>query len=198
LLAERAPFQKRVYFGWIPSKEDVKFSDNNENGKISGNTLMSFLARGHLNLDSILLSAEGVRQSGKVFKGQSYLFQKVQLDAGLKWERGIHRLALGAGLAQISSYEYQISTTAVSASSVSSLSYGPVIRGFHQLQRTKEIQSKFAYLLAGTIKEMELGADLLNHQDKFFWAVGLSYLSREIGEGNQTSMRVSLGLGKDF
>jgi hypothetical protein len=198
LLAERAPFQKRVYFGWIPSKEDVKFSDNNENGKISGNTLMSFLARGHLNLDSIILSAEGVRQSGKVFKGQSYLFQKVQLDAGLKWERGIHRLALGAGLAQISSYEYQISTTAVSASSVSSLSYGPVIRGFHQLQRTKEIQSKFAYLLAGTIKEMELGADLLNHQDKFFWAVGLSYLSREIGEGNQTSMRVSLGLGKDF
>jgi hypothetical protein len=94
---------------------------------------------------------------------------------------------------------YTINNGAVKSESVSSPAYGPVLKNYYSINQNWELQGKLLYLL-GDIKTMELGADFIRGYKGYLLLGGVTYSSREyqVSEGKQTSMRLSLGIGKEF
>lgn len=86
------------------------------------------------------------------------------------------------------------------ANSVSGASYGPILRGYHPINQNWELQSKGAYLL-GAIKQMDLEVEGLRQwKEGYYFLMGIGYMQREyeLNAGAQSSMKFSLGLGREF
>jgi hypothetical protein len=189
----------RGFVAWAPSLDNYSFSDG-EAGKINGTTMMSGLISGSIFKEHYAVNGEILRQSGEVFEGESYLFQRLLIDGVKTWNRNSnHKLAAGLAIGQSSGQAYSISDSKVSSTSVSGLSYGPILRNFLAFNKTWEMQGRALYLL-GEIKQLEIGADAIYHYQNYLLMSGLSYASRdyELSSGQQTSIKLSLGIGKEF
>lgn len=193
-------WKKRASLAWTPSMDNYKFSQNGKDGKIDGNALMGISLSGTYFREKGAFSAEIIRQTGEVFEGESYLFQRALLDYVYTWNlTSNHHLGLGAAIGQSSGQAYEIENDTVTAKSVSGLSYGVAVRDFMSFSEKWEMQSRLFYL-AGEITQLELGADFLRHQKNFYFLGGVGYSSRSYStsSGEQTSLKVSLGVGKEF
>ncbi|WPU66184.1 FecR domain-containing protein [Peredibacter starrii] len=193
-------WKTRLSLAWNPSMDSYKFSQNGEDGKIDGNALMGVTLSGSKFFERGVLSGEVLRQTGKVFEGESYLFQRLLFDYVYTWNLSRnHRFGIGLALGQSSGQAYEIQDDGVKAKSVSGLSYGVSIRDFVSFSEKWEMQSKLFYL-TGEITQLEVGADFLRHMKNYYVLGGVGYASRSysISSGEQTSLKVSLGLGKEF
>lgn len=197
--SSREKWKPRLHFAWAPSLDSYTFT-NRASGEIDGRALMGFLSGGTLFRDSYVLSAELLRQSGKVFDGENYLFQRFLVD-GIYLLKSTEKEKWGAGIAvgHTSSFTYNIEGQTVFAKSLSSLNYGLVIKNYMKLSEEWEFQGNVQYLL-GDIKQVDVGLSLLYHYETFFLVGGLNYSKRNYDEnsGKQTSMRASIGIGKEF
>lgn len=192
-------FRHRGQLSWSPSQDNYQFKSAGRSGKISGTALMSIKGTAHLFFDSWVLGAEILRQTGKVFEKQDYLLQKLQLDASYKFSHGNHLLAPGIYVGQFSGQEYVLDNDEVKGSSVSSLSYGAGIKGFHSLSPQWEVESRVSYML-GDVSELEVAANLLRHFSSYYGVLGVGIINRSYSgaSGEQTSLQMSVGLGKEF
>jgi hypothetical protein len=192
-------WKTRGFVAWAPSMDSYTFSDG-ETGTIDGTAMMSGLISGTMFKEDYTFNGELLRQTGQVFEGESYLFQRLLIDGIKTWKKNHHRYGLGLAVGQSSGQAYEFdSTLAVTAKEVSGLSYGPAFRNYYVFNELWEMQGKFFYLLSG-IKQMELGADAIRRYKNYLLIGGLGYSSREyeISSGKQTSMKVTLGFGKEF
>jgi hypothetical protein len=201
--APALPFQKewksRGFIAWAPSMDSYTFKDV-ATGKIDGNALMSALVSGTIFKDNYALNAELLRQTGEVFKGESYLFQRLLVDGVKTWDLNkSHKFGVGLAIGQSSGQAYQIQDSIVTAKSASGLNFGAIVRDYYSINETWEMQGKLAYL-SGEITQMEFGADAIRHFKGYLLLGGVGYASREykISSGKQTSMKVTLGFGKEF
>ncbi|WP_408099090.1 FecR domain-containing protein [Peredibacter sp. HCB2-198] len=193
-------WKTRLSLAWTPSKDSYKFSQNGEDGKIDGNALMGVSLSGTYFRERGVLSGEILRQTGEVFEGESYLFQRALLDYVYTWNFSRnHRFGVGLALGQSSGQAYEIQTDEVKAKSVSGLSYGLAVRDFLSFSEKWEMQSKLFYL-TGEITQIDAGADFLRHMKSFYLLGGLEFSTRSYStsSGEQTSLKVSLGIGKEF
>lgn len=193
-------WKDRGFIAWAPSMDTYNFKDN-KSGKIDGNATLGILVKGTKFSHKQIYNAELLRQSGKVFKNQSYLFQRIEVDAvqvlnlNKKYKWG-----LGLALAQSSGNSYGIDAQdKVSSKSVSGVNYGLVFRNYYSLNDLWEIQSRVQYLL-GDIKQFDIEADCIRSYKSYLLLSGIGLSSRDykLNEGNQNSIRVSLGVGKEF
>jgi FecR protein len=199
-----APFIKewksRAFVAWAPSMDTYKFSDG-ESAKIDGTTKMAALVSGTLFKNDYAFNGEVLRQTGEVFKGESYLFQRLLIDGIKTWKASIkHRYGVGLALGQSSGQGYEVDASSnVKSKSVSGLSYGPAIRNYYSFNESWEMQGKLFYLL-GEIKQLDFGADFIRHYKSYLLIGGVSYASRdyELNSGKQTSMKFTFGIGKEF
>ena len=193
-------WKKRAFLLWAPSMDSYSFEDG-ETGKIDGNALMSMSLAGTLFKERWTFSADVLRQSGEVFEGESYLFQRVMVDAVRTINSNpYHKLTIGFAIGHTSGGAYSIGgDNKVSSESVSGPSYGPILKNYLAFNKNWEMQGRAMYLL-GDIKQMEVGADVIHHFKSYLLLGGLSYALREyeINSGEQTSLKVSLGIGKEF
>jgi hypothetical protein len=201
---DSAAYQKkwssRGFVAWAPSIDSYKFSSNNQSGDIDGSTKMSALVSGTIFKDKYALNGELLRQIGEVFEGESYLFQRLLVDGIKTWNKGNHRYGVGFAVGQSTGQSYEIdSALSVTAESVSGLSYGAVFRNYFSFNQLWEMQGKVQYLL-GEITQLEFGADAIRKYKDYLLIGGLSYSSRdyELSSGKQTSMKLTLGFGKEF
>src|SRR5690606_254178 len=104
---------------------------------------------------------------------------------------------LAAG--QTSGQVYTIENSVIKSKAISSLTYGPTLRSYLSFNEKWEMQSRAQYLL-GDIKQMEIGADAIRNFKSYLLLGGISYSSREYEQssGKQTSIKISLGIGKEF
>lgn len=193
-------WKSRSFLAWVPSMDSYTFEDG-ETGKIDGTAMMGAQLSGTIFKEKWIFNGELLRQTGKVFEGESYLFQRILLDAVKTLNTNHHhKLALGMVIGQSSGQAYDIGTdNVVTAESVSGPSYGPIFRNYLALNKKWEMQGKLLYLL-GDIKQMEIGADLIRQQASYMLLGGVGYTSREyeINSGKQSSIKISLGIGKEF
>jgi hypothetical protein len=192
-------WRSRGALAWSPSKDSYTFKDG-ETGKIDGVALMGVTLWGTKFTENYAVSAELLRQSGEVFEGESYLFQRLLGDLVKTWSlTSNHRLGIGLALGHSSGQAYLVKDNEVKAESVSGLSYGLVMRDFWSFGPKWELQSKLSYL-AGEIQQIDLSVDFLRHQKSFFWLGGLGLVMRdyEQSSGSQSSFKLSLGIGKEF
>lgn len=205
VIADGAPvylkaWNSRGFIAWAPSMDGYKFSSNGESGDIDGTTKMSALISGTMFKDNYAFNGELLRQTGEVFEGESYLFQRLLLDGIKTWKNSHHRYGVGLALGQSSGQAYEIDAAqAVTAKSVSGLNYGPVFRNYYSFNELWEMQGRVQYLL-GEITQLELGADAIRKYKSYLLIGGLGYSSRdyELSSGKQTSMKLTLGFGKEF
>jgi len=199
-----APWKKewksRSFLAWAPSMDSYTFEDG-ETGKIDGTAMMGAQLSGTIFKEKWIFNGELLRQTGEVFEGESYLFQRILLDAVKTLNTNHHhKLALGMAIGQSSGQAYDIGTdNVVTAESVSGPSYGPIFRNYLAINENWEMQGKLLYLL-GDIKQMEIDVDLIRQQASYMLLVGVGYTSREyeINSGKQSSIKISLGIGKEF
>ncbi len=196
-LAWKKEWKNRAFVFWAPSMDSYEFKDSGEKGEIDGTAMMSLGASGTMFKDKYILNAEIIRQSGEVFEGESYLFQRLLID-GIWILSGEHNHHWGVGIAlgQTSGMAYEIQNDEVGSKSVSGLSYGLAFRNFYSWSENTEIQSRVQYLL-GEIPQLDLGADLIKPYKNFLLLGGLTYSTREyeLNSGKQSSLKLSLGLG---
>jgi hypothetical protein len=162
--------------------------------------MMSAGVSGTFFRGNYIYNAELLRQTGEVFQGENYLYQVLGLDAVRVLHSGArHRLGVGLVGVQATGTGYSISNNQVRASSLSGPLYGVIFRNYFAWNKTWELQGRARYLL-GEIKQLEFGADLIRQQGSFLLLGGVSYSSRdyEMSSGKQTSIRLSLGVGKEF
>lgn len=193
-------FKNRVSFSYSPSLDSYTFEKSGKKGKIDGQVLNGLSLGGTYFLDTVILNAEILRQSGKVFKGEEYLFQRALVDAVYtKNLSDSHRVGLGVVVGQTSGQEYDLENSKVVAKSISALNYGVMLRGYYAFNESWEIQSSLRYL-TGDIKQVEGSAEALRRFEKFYILGGVNFASREykLNKGEQTSLRINLGLGKEF
>lgn len=192
-------WKSRAFLAWNPSKDSYEFQDG-EAGKIDGTAMMGASVSGTLFKGNYIFNGEILRQSGEVYEGESYLYQRLQAD-GIKvlYTDSRHIHGLGIAIGQASGATYSISNNEVSGSSTSGLVYGLIFRNYFSWNQTWELQGKLQYLL-GEIKQLEFGADVIRNQGRFLFLGGLSYSARNYEEssGKQNSIRLSLGIGKEF
>lgn len=193
-------FPKRFSLAWAPSSDSYDFKGADKKGEIAGNTLNSLEGRSLYFGDSYILMGDILRQSGKVFEGEKYLFQRIQLHG--TWKRKVNNHLWGPGISvgHASGYSYAISAgDEVSSKAVSGFIYGPHLQGFYALNQLWELQGKVSYML-GAIPHMEFSGEANRHLKHFYLILGLGFSSRDYSdsEGSQSSMKFSLGLGKEF
>lgn len=189
----------RAFLAWAPSMDSYTFNDDKE-GNIDGNALMSFLLTGTIFRENFIFNGELLRQTGEVFEGEKYLFQRILVDAiYLFGKESHHKWGLGLVAGQTSGVGYEINTDAVKSTSVSSPSYGVIFRNYLTLNQQWELQGRGQYLL-GDITQIDLGADVIRKFEKYLFLTGVSYSSRdyELNSGKQTSLKFSVGIGRDF
>lgn len=193
-------WKKRAFLAWAPSMDSYTFEDG-ETGKIDGTAMMGIQVSGSIFKEQWTFNGEILRQTGEVYEGESYLFQRILVDAVRTVNANPHhKITLGIALGQTAGQSYNIGTdNTVGAESVSGLSYGPIFKNYFVINQNWEMQGRAMYLL-GDIKQMEVGADLIRHQSSYLLLGGLSYSSREyeINSGKQSSIKISLGIGKEF
>jgi hypothetical protein len=195
-------WKSRASIAWTPSMDSYSFQQTGQTGKIDGQALMGIEAKGTLFKKKWIFNTELLRQTGKVFESLDYHFQRILLDATYLYleSEGGHIFTAGLAIGQSTGQEYSIDAGAVKANSVSGASYGPILRGYHPINQNWELQSKGAYIL-GSIKQMDLEVEGLRQwKDGYYFLMGLGYMQREyeLNEGAQSSMKFSLGLGKEF
>lgn len=193
-------WKKRLSIAWTPSMDNYKFSQEGETGTIDGNALMGVALSGTYFREKGALSGELLRQTGEVFEGESYLFQRLLLDYVYTGNFSAnHRWGIGLAVGQSSGQAYEIKDEKVVAKSVSGLAYGLALRDFWSMSEKWELQSKLFYLV-GEITQLEIGADFLRHQKSYYFLGGVGYASRSYStnSGEQTSIKISLGIGKEF
>lgn len=192
-------WKSRAFIAWAPSMDSYTFKDV-ETGKIDGNTMMSVLLSGTVFKENYVLNGELLRQTGEVFEGEKYLFQRLLIDGlYLFGKNPRHKWGGGIALGQTSSQAYAIENGEVKSSSVSGLVYGPVVRNYLVINELWEMQGRAQYLL-GEVTQMDLGADAIRKVGSFSVLGGISYSSREyeLNSGKQTSLKISLGIGTEF
>lgn len=189
----------RAQLAWSPSMDTYDFSDGDKNGKISGNALMGMEGKGTLFREKWVFSGEFFRQSGKVYKEETYTFMKLTLDAGWILLSGNSLLAMGPMVGMGTGQTYEIKGTTVSASGVSSPMYGLGVRGLHDFSPAWSLEGKLSYLL-GEVKEIEASSNVLRRFSSFFVLGGGGIVSREYNKssGKQSSLKLSVGLGREF
>lgn len=199
--AWKKDWRSRAFVAWSPSQDSYTFKDGSSKGTIAGRALNGVELKGTRFGEKWIFNGELLRQSGKVFEGESYLFQRFFVDA--LWNKTLQsgaRLGFGLGVGHTSGMSYAITGTEVASSSSSGIAFGPVFRSFHPISANYEVQTKALYFLGG-IKQMEIGADLLKAWKRDMKVLfGASYATRtyDVGSGAQASLRLSLGLGKEF
>lgn len=193
-------WKSRGFAAWAPSMDSYTFKDGGT-GKIDGNALMSLLVSGTIFKENYAFNGELLRQTGQVFKGESYLFQRLLLDGIKTWNQSSkHKWGVGLAVGQTSGQGYSIdASNQVKAKSVSGLTYGPAIRNYYSFNEAWEMQGKLFYLL-GEIKQLDFGADVIRHYNSFLVLGGVGFANREynLNSGKQTSMKFSFGIGKEF
>lgn len=193
-------YSKRLTAAWTPSADTYDFEGSSKKATIDGTALNGFEVRGLWFTDKFIFGGEILRQSGEVFEGESYLFQRAILDAGWKVPFRNHLFSFGLGVGQVSGVTYSISgSDEVSGESVSGLIYGPALRGHFALNQQWELETKLSYFL-GEIPQTELTLDVLRDWKNIKWMAGIGYSTRtyDEGDGSQSSIRLILGIGKDF
>lgn len=194
-------WHSRASIAFAPSKDSFSFSKNELKGTIDGVAKYGVEAKGTIFWAGSVLNVEILRQSGKVFKGENYLFQRFLVDWVKSWGTGAHRFGVGLGVGTSSGMSYDINSTQtkVIASGVGGASFGPVLRSYHAFSRKWEMQNKLAYY-AGVITQMEVGAEFLKHGKSTYLIFGVSQSVRtyELNKGSQSSSRFVLGIGKEF
>lgn len=193
-------FKHRLTFAYAPSMDNYTFTKGTQKGDIDGQVLNGMSLNGTYFLSQAIFNAEVLRQSGKVFGGQDYLFQRLLVDAVYtKNFSSTHRLGLGPALGYTSGQEYDIQNGKVKATALSSFNYGASLRDYVIFNKNWELQSSLHYLL-GDIKQMGISSEAIRHFESFYVLGGLGFSSREykLNEGKQTSLRITLGLGKEF
>lgn len=192
-------YHHQAFAAWSPSSDSFAFEGEGQKGQIDGTVLNSVELQGIYFAEKYLFNAELLRQSGKVYEEESYLFQRLLAGGTWKQKLGQHLWGPGLTLGFVSGQSYDIENGVVSAKSVSGAIYGPHVQGIYSLSESWELQGKLSYLL-GAIPYLE-GTFLGKREfEKFNMVFGVGYSSRTYSEseGNQTSLRVILGLGKDF
>lgn len=192
-------WKSRGFIGWAPSSDSYKFTDV-ESGSIDGTAMMSFFIQGTMFREKYVFNGEIVRQAGEVFEGEKYLYQRALVDGIYLF--GInpnHKWGAGLAVGQTSGMAYTIKDDVVKSESVSSPSYGVALKNYYSLNQNWDLQGKLYYLL-GDIKTMEFGVDAIRGYKSYLLLGGFTYSSREyeVSEGKQTSMRISIGIGKEF
>lgn len=190
----------QAYLGWTPSFDTYEFSDNAD-GEIQGTTFMGAFAKGIHRKNSFVITGELLHQRGKVFKSQNYLFQRLSFDS-VKLLKDFEKFKWGLGLSigHTSGYAYTTNfDDKVSSQSVSGLNYGFIYRNYYSLSELWDIQGKAQYLL-GEIKQLDIEADFIHHYKNYLLLFGVGLASRDydLSKGQQSSMKFSVGLGKDF
>ena len=192
-------YSKRLSFSWAPSSDSYEFKENGSKGKIDGSTINSFEARGIYFTEKVIYSADLLRQSGKVFEEENYLFQRLQFHG--TWKKVIENHLWGPGLSvgTASGYSYEINNKKVNSTSVGGFIYRPHIQGFYSYSPILELQGRASYML-GSIPHMELVGEANRKVKNFFLVLGLGYSMRDYskGSGTQSSLRMNVGLGKEF
>lgn len=195
-------WRPRAGLSWAPSLDTYSFEQDGVSGEIDGQAIMGLEIEGTYFKNKWIFNAEFIRQTGKVFEDLDYLFQRVMIDptyAFYKTESG-HFFSAGLAIGQSSGQEYSIQEGGVQVNAVSGLSYGPILRSFHPLNKNWELQSKGTYLL-GSITQIEIeGQALRQWKDDCFISSAIGYIQREyeLNEGAQTSLKISVGIGKEF
>ena len=204
LIIDRVPWRKewkkRIFLGWSPSMDSYTFKDEGEMGKIDGNALMGVTLAGTYFRERGAFNVELLRQAGKVFEKEEYLFQRLSADYIYTWNYGTnHRIGVGLSVGQTSAQSYEIIDGAVKAKAESGLSYGVVARNYLSFSREWEMQGKLQYL-TGDISQLDAEALALRHQKNFFWVGGAGFSSRSYStsSGSQSSIKLTLGIGKEF
>jgi|GEM_PF-1981706 len=196
----RKIWKSRAFLSWAPSMDSYTFKDE-ATGKIDGNALMGINLTGTIFKEKWTFNGDLLRQSGEVFEGQDYLFQRFLLDAVRTINSNPqHKLTVGLAVGHTSGGAYSISNDSkVSSESVSGLSYGPLFKNYLAINKDWELQGRAMYLL-GEIKQIEVGADVIHSFKSYLFLGGVSYSLREyeLNSGEQTSLKVSLGIGKEF
>ncbi len=191
-------YRHRLSVAWAPSSDTSDF-EGDDKGQIDGTTMNSLELRGHYFHSKFIFNADILRQSGEVFEGEQYLFQRLLLGGTWKKTLGNHLWGPGLSVGQVAGYAYEVEGSEVRPSSVSGLIYGPHVAAYWTLNPQWELQSKAAYLL-GAIPHLEINLEANRAFSKFFMMMGVSYSARtyEVGGGQQTSMRLSVGIGREF
>ena len=193
-------WRSRAFLSWAPSMDSYTFKDE-ATGKIDGNALMGINLSGTVFKEKWIFNGDILRQSGEVFEGQDYLFQRILLDAVRTINSNPHhKLTVGIAVGHTSGGAYSIgSDNKVASESVSGPSYGPLFRNYLVINKDWELQGRAMYLL-GEIKQIEVGADIIHPFKSYLLLGGVSYSLREyeLNSGEQTSLKVSLGIGKEF
>jgi hypothetical protein len=161
---------------------------------------MGVSVSGTIFTKSYAFNAEVLRETGEVFEGETYLFQRGLVDAVKTFDLNPgHKIAFGVAGGQTSGSTFSIKASTVTSQMVTGFSYGPVLRNYLSLSQEWEMQGKLFYLL-GDIKQTEIGADAIRHFKGFLFLGGVSYSLREYEEssGKQSSLRLSFGFGKEF
>ena len=193
-------FPKRLSLAWAPSSDSYEFEGTEKKGKIDGTTMNSLEARFLYFGSNYIFMADVLRQSGEVFEGEKYLFQRLQVHGTWKTKVNNHLWGPGISIGNASGYSYAINDDdTVSSTAVSGLIYGPHLLGFYALNQKWELQGKVSYML-GAIPHMELTGEANRQMKNFYLVLGLGFSNREYSdnEGTQSSMKLAVGLGKEF
>lgn len=194
-------WKSRASLALAPSKDNYTFSEGGLSGTIDGIAKLGLEAKGTIFTEKRIYQAEFIRQTGSVFKGETYSFQRLMADFVQSWGEGDHRFGLGLGIGQTSGqgYDIDLAKKKVVAVSASGMSYGPVIRSYHAFSETWEMQNKLMYFI-GEIKQLEVSAEWLKHKKNYYWLGGVGYGMREykFNSGSQSSLKLTFGIGKEF
>ncbi len=192
-------WKSRGHVAWAPSSDTYNFKAANQSGKIDGNTMMGLEGRGTIFRPKWIYSGEFIRQSGKVFKKEEYSFMKLTVDAGWILKSGTHTFTLGPALGFGTGQSYAIESSAVTASGVSGAMYGGVFRSFHGISSDWGVEGKASYLL-GSMTELEISATVLRSMKDYYLVLGAGMVKREYekSSGDQTSLKLNAGLGREF
>ncbi len=191
--------KNRAYVAWAPSSDTYKFKAGEQSGKIDGNALMGLEARGNIFREKWIYSAEFLRQSGKVFKKETYSLMKLNIDAGWILKSGKHTFTAGPSVGFGMGQSYSISQSEVKANGVSGAMYGGVLRSFHQLGPVWNAEGKLSYL-TGSLSEMEIGGNILRSMQSYYFVLGAGMVKREYSknDGEQSSLKLNAGIGREF
>ena len=195
-------WRPRASFSWAPSLDTYSFEQDGVSGEIDGQALMGLEIKGTYFQYKWIYHAEVIRQTGKVFENLDYLFQRIIIDPTYTFYRteSNHFFSAGMALGLSSGQEYSIQEGVVKVNAVSGLSYGPILRSFHPLNKDWELQTKGIYLL-GAITQIEIeGQAIRQWKHDYFLTSAISHIQREyeVNEGAQTSLKISFGIGKEF
>ena len=192
-------YSKRVSLAWAPSMDTFDLEGNNEELKIEGNALNSVEAQGIYFTKRIILSLDFLRQSGKVFESETYLFQRLALRSTWRFNHGNHIWGPGVSVGSASGYSYENINSQISSKAISGLIYGPHLEGFYTLTPAWELRGRTAYML-GAIPHLEVSGEVNRQFNNFYFLFGAAFGTRDYvdPDGSQRSVRLSLGLGKNF